>query len=292
MNQFARITTTLKGFEQASTKSEFEGWVEPGKYLIKEVRKDYPNVNTDYVSIEIPSFGDGDTWICTRWKDRNYAFIEKGKTRKADALDFGTDALSIDEAALTGLLPEFYDFTYDFDRARYPFPIEGFNAPMAPPATNNCCTFVEAIVAKAWENATELEWDKESHRQMMIMSRDDYFSPITCLVNRHIAESVPDDDQSPHPWTVIQGWRKQWTSGHTFIIVDHHEETDRVMTLESNSAYKLNGVGFRMMGNVKDIVKPPAKWWENEDLWTWERIKSVYRYRQQCILKIKNREWV
>lgn len=57
------------------------------------------------------------------------------------------------------------------------------------------------------------------------------------------------------------------TSGHTFLIVDHHGPTDRVLTLESNSYYKLNGVGFRVIGYLQDMeVQPPANWWDIGDL--------------------------
>jgi hypothetical protein len=31
---------------------------------------------------------------------------------------------------------------------------------------------------------------------------------------------------------------------------------------------------------------------KNDQLWTWDRIKSVYRFRQQCVLKVKNTNWV
>jgi hypothetical protein len=44
--------------------------------------------------------------------------------------------------------------------------------------------------------------------------------------------------------TLIQGWHRQWRSGLTFLIVDYHGPTDRILALESNSSYKLNGVGF------------------------------------------------
>jgi hypothetical protein len=127
---------------------------------------------------------------------------------------------------------------------------------------------------------------------MMILSNDDFFSPVTAAIESNMAVAVPEPDTPPHPWTVIQGWRRQWRSGHTFIIVDHHEQTDRVLTLESNRAYKLNGVGIRAIGNIRDIGGlPPEAWWEREDLWTWERMRSTYRYRQQAWLKVKDRTW-
>lgn len=291
--KYAKLIRPLRGFEEASTASQVQGFVQSGTYLVVEIKKNHPNADTDYACIIVPALGDEETWICTRWKDKTYASVETKSVDAAPTLNFEADPLCIEEKALTGLLPDFYDFIYDFDQGRYPFPLTGFKAPLSPPNTNNCCTFVEALIVKAWENSkTGFSWSMENHKQMMIFSADDYYSPITCLVDEELAEPVSDNDQSPHPWSVIQGWRKQWTSGHTFIILDHHTETDKVLTLESNTAYKLNGVGYRMIGNLKQFPAPDQNWWGNDQLWTWERFKSVYKFRKQCILKVKSKSWI
>ncbi len=145
---------------------------------------------------------------------------------------------------------------------------------------------------KAWTDThNSITWNPDRHRQMMIYSSDDYFSPVTAVVDSGIGVAVRDEDAAPHPWTLVQGWRRLWRGGHTFFIIDHHESTDRVLTLESNSAYKLDGVGFRSIGNLRDVGGPPDAWWEQDDLWTWERIQSTYRFRRQARLKVKERSW-
>lgn len=289
---YVKLTHALKGFEKADTQSNVQGLIQPGKYLVKEILTNHPDETTDFASIEVPALGDEDTWICTRWQQSSYAAFTGAEDKKMEIIDFSSDNMAIPESALTDLLKIFAPFTYDLDQARYPYAIQGFSAPQAPPQTNNCCTFVEALVAKAWENANGLSWSMDNHKQMMIFSADDYFSPVTCLLNQDIAIPAEDDNQRPHPWTVIQGWRKQWTSGHTFIILDYHQDTDRILTLESNAAYGLNGVGFRMLGNYRDVENPGAAWWQSDRLWTWERLKSVYQFRKQAILKVKNRSWL
>lgn len=295
-NQYAVLKSPLIGFEAPDTTAQSSGQVGAGKYLVEELRLNYPDQDTDYALISVPYLGDEDTWVCSRWKTNNYADIIEQTPEETEPIVFDDDPNAINESQLVELLPHFYDFTYDLDRGRYPFPLPGFKAPLSPPGpkTNNCCTFVEALVVKAWENAgTEgFEWGMERHKQMMIFSADDYFSPVTALVQTEMAQKTPDDDQQPLPWTVIQGWRKQWTSGHTFIILDHHKDTDKVLTLESNSSYKLDGVGYRMIGNIGEFNTPPSNWWEIDNLWTWERVKSVYRFRKQCALRIKDRSWV
>jgi hypothetical protein len=292
LKKFATLTIRLKGFVEPDTSSQFEGYLEPGEYLVEEVLLNHPNADSDYAKILSPILGDGDTWICTRWKTRQYATIQEKEVQAPERVLFEDDDLVIPESRLIDLLPSFHEFTYDPDKGRYPFDLNGYRVPQAPPATNNCCTFVEALVVRAWQDEhPEIQWDSHRHGQMMILSLDDYFSPVTALIESDIAEVVDNQDNPPHPWTVIQGWRKNWTSGHTFIIVDHHPETDKVLTLESNSAFRLDGVGYRMIGNLADFNVPPANWWEREELWSWERIVSTYQHRRQAILKVRNRQW-
>lgn len=290
--KIANLPIKLKGFEKPDTSSQLEGYLDPGKYIVLEYRQNHPNSDTDYALVEAPQLGAGDTWICTRWKEELYAGIVDAPTLTVEPRVFDTDAFAIPEMALLNLLPEFEDFTYDLDEAYYPYELPGLRVPKAPPRSNNCCTFVEALIVKAWANVPDFEWSSARHGQMMIYSADDYFSPVTAVVESKMGVAVQDPDTPPQPWTVIQGWRKQWRGGHTFIIVAHHQPTDRVLTLESNSAYKQNGVGFRMIGNIKEFDnKPPESWWEREDLWTWQRIQSTYRYRQQASLKVKDPTW-
>ncbi|MDJ0911736.1 MAG: hypothetical protein QNI99_21290 [Woeseiaceae bacterium] len=283
----------LKGFEQPDTRSQFEGWLEPGRYLVEEYRQDHPDGRTDYARLQAPTLGAGDTWICTRWGEQVYATIEDREQPATVREGFDADDGSILESALLERLSAFHPFRYERDNARYPYPIDGVSLPMAPPNTNNCCTFVEALLAKAWaDEHTDFEWNAHRHRQMMITSSDDFFSPVTAAVESGMAVAVADPDSKPHPWTIVQGWRHQWRGGHTFLIVDHHEPSDSVLTLESNSAFKLDGVGFRGIGNLEDVGgSPPDDWWTVDTVWTWDRICSTYRFRQQARLRVRDRSW-
>ncbi|MEL6538355.1 MAG: hypothetical protein AAFQ98_23240, partial [Bacteroidota bacterium] len=151
----------------------------------------------------------------------------------------------------------------------------------------------EAIVVKAWANQLGVKWSNGQHADMMIYDANKMFSPAEALIDSEIAEGVPDEDAPPGPWTVMQGWRqnKPLKGGHTFIIVAHHPQTDKVLTLESNSHYKLAGVGYRNIGNVKDFPKPPDRWWERPDVPTWEKIKQSYPHRKQARLKVRKRSF-
>lgn len=292
MQTIATLHNRLKGFSEADTGSQAEGFLQPGKYVVLELLENHPYGDTDYARVRAPELGAGDTWICARWKDSRYAEIKEVDFPGAKRQTFDDAPLAVSEKDLVKLLDKFHNFTYDLDEARYPYPLPGVNVPQAPPAYNNCCTFVEALLVKAWTYAHDsVTWSAERHGQMMIFSSDDFFSPVTAIVDSGMGIAVSDNDTAPHPWTIVQGWRQQWRGGHTFLIVDHHKPTDRVLTLESNSSYKLNGVGFRAIGNLRDVSSPPENWWVREDLWTWERIRSTYRFRRHAWLKVKDRSW-
>ncbi|WP_224250024.1 hypothetical protein [Hyalangium gracile] len=289
----ARLPIRLRGFILPSTSSQFEGYVEAGDYFVLEEKRNYPNSDTDYARLEVPTLGAMDTWICVRWRTQKYAeLVDEETPPPTPRLPFDDDPLAIPESRLTGLLEAFFDYHYDPDQGRYPWELPGIRLPLAPPKVNNCCTFVEALIVKAFadEHGAAFEWNASRHRQMMIVSTEDYFSPVTAAIESGMGLHTPSPDVPPHPWTIIQGWRNQWRSGHTFLIVDHHAATDKVLMLESNSAYGLNGVGYRGIGMLRDKgIQPPAKWWTLEDVWTWRRVQSTYLFRQQAWLKVKDR---
>jgi hypothetical protein len=292
--RIARLPIRLRGFIEPDTGSQFEGYVEPGTYFVLEEKPNFPNADTDYARLEVPTLGALDTWICTRWRSQRYAELRSDeKPAPAVRLSFSDEPLAIPEERLTALLAEFRDFRYDLDEAHYPWPLPGVRVPLAPPKTNNCCTFVEALIVKAFSDVhgSAIEWSATRHRQMMIVSTEDYFSPVTAAIESGIAIHAPSPDVPPHPWTLIQGWRNQWRSGHTYLIVDHHAETDKVLILESNSSYGLDGVGYRGIGMLRDKgIQPPAEWWKLPDVWTWRKVCSTYLFRQQAWLKVKDRK--
>jgi hypothetical protein len=284
----ATLRTRLRGFAEADTSSEREGYVAPGDYAVLETATSLAGA-ADYARVALSR--GGDTWICTRSGTASYATIhEVPLPPPAPRVSFVDDAKAIDEHALTSLFAAFHEYSYDLDEGHYPWPLPTARVPLAPPRQNNCCTFVEALVAKAFAGVDGFRWDARRHGQMMVDSDDDYFSPVTALVDSGIAVPAPSPDASPHPWTVVQGWRRMWRQGHTFIVVDHHAPTDRVLILESNAAYGLNGPGYRELGALRLHANgAPAQWWENDASWTWTRVCSTYRFRQQAFLRVKNR---
>ncbi len=303
------------GFEEASTGSTKKGFIAPGDYSLLSSKPNFPNDDTDYAQIQTPV---GAVWICSRWKENKYMEIHaspgladaEAPTNLLDAVDFisrinfDNNEDAIDEEKLVSLVKDYDGFSYDLHDPAYPYDLPGVNLPIAPPKAkqNNCCTFAEGLIVKAWSDTfPNFEWNNHRHGQMMIFSADDYFSPITAALESGMGEKVKDVEEAPKPWTLIQGWKSRqsneipgskWSGGHTFIIVDHHPETDKVLTLESNKAFGLDGVGFRKIGMASAFNhKPPANWWALPGVWTWEQIKNSYKARAMATLKVKHRSW-
>ncbi|MCP3104282.1 hypothetical protein LZ198_36005 [Myxococcus sp. K15C18031901] len=276
----ARLPARLRGFALPDTSKSPEGYVEAGDYLVLEEKARHPTPDTDYARLVAPQLSGLDTWVCTRWRTQRYAALVSQERAPAMArLSFDSEPLAVSEERLFVLLGAFVDYRYDVSRAYYPWALQGVRVPLAPPRLNNCCTFVEALLVKAFSEAhgAAFSWDMRRHRQMMIASKTDYFFPVTAAVESGMALLAPSVDVPPHPWTLIQGWRSQWGSGHTFLVVDFHPETDKVLVLESNFACGLDGVGYRGLGILLDVgLQSPADWWTGSEVWTWRSICSTW----------------
>jgi hypothetical protein len=170
------------------------------------------------------------------------------------------------------------DYTYNFSTVGYPRKLPGISVPLAPPKLINCCCFAEAVVVGGWSDThgAAFTWNSKRHSQMMISTGTDRFSPVAAVIEAEMATAVPAG-QPPSAWCLVQGWRSA-TSGHTFIILDRHVSSDRVLTLEANQAYSINGVGYRNLGNLRDFrdARPPARWWENPAVPRWSDILGAY----------------
>ncbi len=327
-----KIPEDIKCFSKPDTKSDKLGTLEKGDYPMLEFKE---SGDTDYIRIKTDKFENDQVWICSRWQKNYYAFPfdkkEKEEITKTSAigefridikeeqlyrlrvvangffdgeskrlLPIGSDIIkitpaekAIPESALVNRLSDFKNFSYHLDNAYYPYDLPDIN--ITKGNTNNCCTFAEGLVVKAWKDslASDFSWSLDKHNKMMITSTTDYYSPITAVVESRMGVEI-DKDKLPPPWTIVQGWKTQWTGGHSFLIVDAHQETQRILTLESNKSYKMDGPGFRQLGNIDDFTdcNPGVDWWKDSDLWDWAKFKETYPFRKMARLKVYDLKWV
>jgi RHS repeat-associated protein len=202
---------------------------------------------------------------------------------------------SVKESYLIDRIDDFKNFSYNRDDGWYPYELPDVSLAQAPPRQNNCSTMVEGLAIKAWKDARgdAFTWSLAKHNRMMIASTDDYFSPVTETVASGLGIEI-DADELPPPWTLVQGWKTQWTGGHNFFIVDVHPDTERILTLESNNTYEMDGPGFRMLGDIDDFkdFNPGKDWWKSATLWTWDKFKETYAHRKMARLKVHDLKWV
>ncbi len=259
--------------------------LKPGVFAVLDMRR---SETADYFELDgVKGVPDQRAWVCSRWKERVYARLYEENMQ--------TGLLRVPEEAIVSLLPEFYGYTYVLHGPRYPYSIP--YAPslrLEPPAVNNCCTFVEGLLVKGWCNTitSGFRWSERRHGQMMITSVDDYFSPVTAAVEARMAEAIDDPDAFPEPWTLVQAWRKRWSGGHTFIVLDSHLSSQRILTLESNEAFGMDGPGYREIGDLDTFPHPGAEWFKSSAAWTWARFRETYPYMKLAKLAIDDVSWV
>jgi len=173
--------------------------------------------------------------------------------------------------ALAAQLEMYLGWRYSPGDPRYPHPLPGVRLPRSPPAQTNCCAFVEGVaVGAAVRSGIGVPWGLAAHQRAMLQDPDHRQSPVEVLVDAGIADRWPDD-RVPPPWSVCQGWRGH--RGHTFLIAD--VQVDRVLILEANRGYGLDGVGWRGHGMATNI-EPPAMWHRDPRAWTWGRVRETY----------------
>jgi hypothetical protein len=224
------------------------------------------------------------------------------------------------EADILALLPDWENYVYSAAwAANYPAAYylgennedrRGYELDEVANQEIACNSFTQALITEAWfRKYPQLRWSLDNWRGFIIENvwdeaNDtvgfDPFGPmtetlrgdgkITMAVLADISDNMP-----PPKWSLIQGW-STWAptsadneraddgtiAGHSFIIIDHQRSSDKILTLEANSAYSLNGVGMRSIGNingqkVNGIITPKKdRLWLEKAVVTWQATKQTY----------------
>jgi hypothetical protein len=148
---------------------------------------------------------------------------------------------------------------------------------------NDCNTFTQAILWHAWLNrAPQPAFNGGDHSTWMIQPADLY-GTITVAINRGIAVNARIQGAAnvrllPQPWTLVQAWRSIASlEGHSFIVLDTHERSGRVLILESNVP-PLDGPGFRGVGHI-DVEQAGGAITPNRDR-PWPQKETVKQWQE------------
>lgn len=170
---------------------------------------------------------------------------------------------------------------------RYPSALPGVRLPLAPPNHVDCCSFVEGLVIGAAVRAgLDPGWGLAEHNRAMVLTPRDRFGPVEVLIDAGLAWPLALDDVPP-AWTVCQGWRRDG-GGHTFLIAETAGQ--RVLLLEANRGYMLNGPGWRAIAPLGEAREDqdglPPKWWQDPLAWTWAMVRDLYPELAVCALRV------
>ena len=179
---------------------------------------------------------------------------------------------SITMADLVALFPTVSKQTYRLKGGQTPGQPNGvrLSARVVGSDSINCTQFTTWIVSQAFETRwTSDQWARWQNTgvQKKIGKIPDYGSRV--VLDWGIATTAP-----------VRGvWLVQYltkTGGHSMLIVDHDPETDKILTLEANSYYGLDGVGWAEIGNLRAVPNPGPNWKDRVSQ-TWKsRIDSKF----------------
>ncbi len=161
----------------------------------------------------------------------------------------------IDFQAVADLLPQLTTQRYTLHGAQYPSNPPGIKLKNIGTETTNCTVTAWLLGwAFAGVSFTKAQWSL-----WMVSSADQGNVPTVpnwgprVAIEWGAATTAPGD--GPY---LIQYFTE--TGGHSLIVVAYDEETDKILTLESNSAYGLDGCGWGEIGNLRDVSNPGPDW--------------------------------
>jgi len=142
--------------------------------------------------------------------------------------------------------------------------LHGAQCPSNPPGmtlknigseTTNCVQFTAWLLSATFPvTFTKAQWSL-----WMVSSADQGNVPIVpnwgpkVVIQWGGATTAPGDGPR-----LIQYFTE--TGGHSLLVMDYDADTDKILTLEANSAYGLNGAGWAQIGNLRDVLNPGPDW--------------------------------
>lgn len=107
-----------------------------------------------------------------------------------------------------------------------------------------------------------------------------------------VGEMTPANAVPKNGVYLIQSF-STWPKGHSWIVIDYDEDTDKILTLESNGTSSgINGVGFGSLGPIRSTN---AHDWKNRVTMTWEGRTRSYSQIYMAKLAIDHQtvlEWI
>ena len=172
---------------------------------------------------------------------------------------------SIKMEDLVALFPDVEKQTYKLVGAETPVQPNGvrLSPSVVGKQTINCTQFTTFLVSQAfktrWSSDQWARWQNTGLQKKTLNVPN--YGPRVAL-DWGVATTAPG--RGPF---LIQYFTE--TGGHSLIVLVHDPDTDKILTLESNSHFGINGVGWGGIGNLRDVPNPGPKW-QSKTTQTWK----------------------
>ena len=167
--------------------------------------------------------------------------------------------------AIVALFPQVAKQTYSLKEGQTPVQPNGvrLSSRAVGDKTINCTQFTTFLVSQAfktkWTSDQWARWQNTGYQKKTLDVPN--YGPRVAL-DWGVATTAP----GPGAW-LIQYFTE--TGGHSLIVLAHAPESDKILTLESNSYYGIDGVGWGGIGNLRDVPNPGADW-QSKTTQTWK----------------------
>ena len=123
----------------------------------------------------------------------------------------------------------------------------------------NCTQFTTWIISQAFGTV----WSSDQWSRWQVSSRAAHTDQVPNFGPRVAMEwGIGSTRPGKGPWLIQYFTNPKTFAGHSMLVIDHDETTDRILTLEANSACGLDGVGWAEIGNLRDVLNPGKDWAE------------------------------
>ena len=167
--------------------------------------------------------------------------------------------------AIVALFPQVAKQTYSLKEGQTPVQPNGvrLSSRAVGDKTINCTQFTTFLVSQAfktkWTSDQWARWQNTGY-QKKTLDVPNYGPRVA--IDWGVATTAP----GPGAW-LIQYLTE--TGGHSLIVLAHDPESVKILTLESNSYYGIDGVGWGGIGNLRDVPNPGADW-QSKTTQTWK----------------------
>jgi|TARA_R110000824_G_scaffold21548_1_gene80451 hypothetical protein len=132
--------------------------------------------------------------------------------------------------------------------------------------TINCTQFTTWIISQAFDTT----WTLDQWSCWQVGSKAAETEQVPNFGPRVTMEwGIGSTHPGPGPWLVQYFTNPKTFAGHSMLVIAHDEKTDKILTLEANRSYGLDGAGWAEIGNLRDVINPGPNWMDKVSQ-TWE----------------------